>query len=73
MTETYDLVTSCLAEVALWCLCLLGNTGNMFRIDAVLGILSVARELDLSSIGHYVLTVRATDNEIGRASCRERV
>ncbi|XP_046891285.1 protocadherin Fat 3a isoform X1 [Hypomesus transpacificus] len=39
-----------------------GNTGNMFRIDAVLGILSVARELDLSSIGHYVLTVRATDN-----------
>ncbi|XP_066522855.1 protocadherin Fat 3a isoform X2 [Hoplias malabaricus] len=39
-----------------------GNTGNTFRIDPVLGIISVARELDLTTIGHYVLTVKATDN-----------
>ncbi|KAI1893987.1 hypothetical protein AGOR_G00129330 [Albula goreensis] len=39
-----------------------GNTGNTFRIEPVLGIISVARELDLSTIGHYVLTVRVTDN-----------
>uniref|UniRef100_A0A8C2GGG7 FAT atypical cadherin 3a n=1 Tax=Cyprinus carpio TaxID=7962 RepID=A0A8C2GGG7_CYPCA len=40
----------------------LGNTGNTFRIDPVLGIISLARELDLSNIGHYVLSVKATDN-----------
>ncbi|XP_037402670.1 protocadherin Fat 3a isoform X1 [Pygocentrus nattereri] len=39
-----------------------GNTGSTFRIDPVLGIISVARELDLSTIGHYVLTVKAMDN-----------
>uniref|UniRef100_A0AAV2J7I2 Uncharacterized protein n=1 Tax=Knipowitschia caucasica TaxID=637954 RepID=A0AAV2J7I2_KNICA len=39
-----------------------GNTGNAFHIEPVLGIISVARDLDLSSIGHYVLTVRVTDN-----------
>ncbi|XP_015197069.2 protocadherin Fat 3 isoform X3 [Lepisosteus oculatus] len=39
-----------------------GNTGNTFRIEPVLGIISVARELDLASIGHYVITVRVTDN-----------
>ncbi|CAB1348171.1 unnamed protein product, partial [Coregonus sp. 'balchen'] len=39
-----------------------GNTGNTFRIEPVLGIISVARELDLSNIGHYVITVRVTDN-----------
>uniref|UniRef100_A0A8C1ZC87 FAT atypical cadherin 3a n=1 Tax=Cyprinus carpio TaxID=7962 RepID=A0A8C1ZC87_CYPCA len=39
-----------------------GNTGNTFRIDPVLGIISLARELDLSNIGHYVLSVKATDN-----------
>ncbi|KAM6946143.1 protocadherin Fat 3a [Aplochiton taeniatus] len=38
-----------------------GNTGNTFRIEPVLGIISVARDLDLSTIGHYVLTVRASD------------
>lgn len=27
-----------------------------------MGIISVARDLDLSSIGHYILTVRVTDN-----------
>uniref|UniRef100_A0A672H9N6 FAT atypical cadherin 3a n=1 Tax=Salarias fasciatus TaxID=181472 RepID=A0A672H9N6_SALFA len=39
-----------------------GNTGNSFHIEPVLGIITVARDLDLSSIGHYVLTVRVTDN-----------
>ncbi|XP_059932324.1 protocadherin Fat 3a isoform X3 [Gadus macrocephalus] len=39
-----------------------GNAGNAFQIEPVLGIISVARDLDLSSIGHYVLTVRVTDN-----------
>nr|XP_020474749.1 protocadherin Fat 3 isoform X4 [Monopterus albus] len=39
-----------------------GNTRNTFHIEPVLGIITVARDLDLSSIGHYVLTVRVTDN-----------
>lgn len=38
-----------------------GNTGNAFHIEPVLGIITVARDLDLSSIGHYVLTVRVAD------------
>ncbi|XP_064159770.1 protocadherin Fat 3a isoform X4 [Anguilla rostrata] len=39
-----------------------GNTGNTFRIEPVLGIISVARELDLTTIGYYVITVRVIDN-----------
>ncbi|KAM4566902.1 protocadherin Fat 3-like isoform 2-T3 [Odontesthes bonariensis] len=39
-----------------------GNTGNAFQIEPVLGIISVAHHLDLSSIGHYVVTVRVTDH-----------
>ncbi|XP_058884470.1 protocadherin Fat 3-like isoform X3 [Acipenser ruthenus] len=39
-----------------------GNTGNTFRIEPVLGIISVGRKLDLASIGHYVITVRVTDH-----------
>uniref|UniRef100_A0A8C9T5I0 FAT atypical cadherin 3 n=1 Tax=Scleropages formosus TaxID=113540 RepID=A0A8C9T5I0_SCLFO len=39
-----------------------GNTGNTFRIEPVLGIISVARELDITTIGHYVITVRVMDN-----------
>ncbi|XP_047449674.1 protocadherin Fat 3a isoform X3 [Mugil cephalus] len=39
-----------------------GNTGNAFHIEPVLGSITVARDLDLSSIGHYVLTVRVSDN-----------
>lgn len=38
-----------------------GNTGNAFTIESVLGIIRIARHLDLSSIGHYVITVRVTD------------
>ncbi|KAJ8410896.1 hypothetical protein AAFF_G00188530 [Aldrovandia affinis] len=39
-----------------------GNTGNTFRIEPVLGIISVARELDLTTFGHYVITVKVMDN-----------
>ncbi|XP_017287650.1 protocadherin Fat 3a isoform X2 [Kryptolebias marmoratus] len=39
-----------------------GNTGNAFTIESVLGIIRIARHLDLSSIGHYVITVRVTDS-----------
>ncbi|XP_078140221.1 protocadherin Fat 3a isoform X1 [Centroberyx gerrardi] len=39
-----------------------GNAGNAFLIEPVLGIITVARDLDLSTIGQYVLTVRVTDN-----------
>uniref|UniRef100_A0A3B3RFX2 FAT atypical cadherin 3 n=1 Tax=Paramormyrops kingsleyae TaxID=1676925 RepID=A0A3B3RFX2_9TELE len=38
-----------------------GNSGNMFRIDPVTGELCVIKELDLNSLGQYVITVRATD------------
>ncbi|TSK67188.1 Protocadherin Fat 1 [Bagarius yarrelli] len=39
-----------------------GNTGNTFRVDPILGIVSVARVLELSTIGHYVLIVKALDH-----------
>ncbi|XP_035391659.1 protocadherin Fat 3 [Electrophorus electricus] len=38
-----------------------GNTGGVFGIDSLSGIISVARELDLTFAGHYALTVRAMD------------
>uniref|UniRef100_A0A3P9L436 FAT atypical cadherin 3a n=1 Tax=Oryzias latipes TaxID=8090 RepID=A0A3P9L436_ORYLA len=40
------------------------NTGNTFRIEPVLGIISVAHNLDLTNVGHYVVTVRVTDNGV---------
>nr|XP_014352631.1 PREDICTED: protocadherin Fat 3 [Latimeria chalumnae] len=39
-----------------------GNTGNTFKIEPVLGIIILFKELDLTSIGQYVLTVKATDH-----------
>uniref|UniRef100_A0A3Q2XS24 FAT atypical cadherin 3a n=1 Tax=Hippocampus comes TaxID=109280 RepID=A0A3Q2XS24_HIPCM len=39
-----------------------GNIGNSFQIEPALGIITVAHDLDLSSIGHYILTIRVTDN-----------
>lgn len=39
-----------------------GNTEDAFYIEPVLGIITVARDLDLSNMGHYILTIRATDN-----------
>ncbi|XP_077098803.1 protocadherin Fat 3 isoform X2 [Siphateles boraxobius] len=38
-----------------------GNTGGLFGIDPLSGIISVARDLDLTTVGLYTLTVRATD------------
>ncbi|XP_030648083.1 protocadherin Fat 3 [Chanos chanos] len=41
-----------------------GNTGGAFGIEPMSGIICVARELDLTSVGYYVITVRATDSGI---------
>ncbi|XP_032878328.1 protocadherin Fat 3 isoform X3 [Amblyraja radiata] len=41
-----------------------GNNDNVFKIEPVLGIIIVSKELDLASLGHYVLTVKATDRGI---------
>ncbi|GCB68571.1 hypothetical protein scyTo_0008247, partial [Scyliorhinus torazame] len=38
-----------------------GNNENTFKIEPVLGIITVSKELDLSSLGQYVLTVKVTD------------
>lgn len=39
-----------------------GNVGNVFTIDPDLGIIQVARELDLSTAAEYTLYVKATDH-----------
>ena len=39
-----------------------GNVGNSFAIDKMLGIIRVARNLDISVESEYMLMVRATDN-----------
>jgi protocadherin Fat 1/2/3 len=39
-----------------------GNFGNVFAIDADLGIVSVARELDMASVSEYMLRIKATDH-----------
>nr|XP_034195560.1 fat-like cadherin-related tumor suppressor homolog isoform X8 [Osmia lignaria] len=39
-----------------------GNVGNMFSIDPELGVIRVARELDLSVSSEYILLVKATDH-----------
>uniref|UniRef100_A0A182FUB6 Cadherin domain-containing protein n=1 Tax=Anopheles albimanus TaxID=7167 RepID=A0A182FUB6_ANOAL len=38
-----------------------GNIGNVFTIDPTMGVISVAKQLDISAIAEYVLHVRATD------------
>ncbi|XP_067890087.1 protocadherin Fat 3a isoform X2 [Heterodontus francisci] len=38
-----------------------GNNENTFKIEPVLGIITVSKELDLSSLGQYVLNVKVTD------------
>ncbi|XP_077154662.1 protocadherin Fat 3 isoform X5 [Ranitomeya variabilis] len=38
-----------------------GNTGNMFKIEPVLGIITVSKEPDLSTMGQFVLSVKVTD------------
>ncbi|XP_076607153.1 protocadherin Fat 3 [Chaetodon auriga] len=39
-----------------------GNTGGVFGIDNATGLIFIARELDLTSVGFYTLTVRVTDS-----------
>ncbi|CAG9865049.1 unnamed protein product [Phyllotreta striolata] len=39
-----------------------GNVGNVFKIDAEMGTISVARELDLTTVKEYTLHVKATDH-----------
>jgi protocadherin Fat 1/2/3 len=39
-----------------------GNVGNVFSIDPELGLIRVARELDLGSASEYILLVKATDH-----------
>ncbi|XP_030415053.1 LOW QUALITY PROTEIN: protocadherin Fat 3 [Gopherus evgoodei] len=38
-----------------------GNTGNIFKIEPVLGIITVLKELDLTTMGQFVLSVKVTD------------
>ncbi|KAL7983248.1 hypothetical protein Chor_000124 [Crotalus horridus] len=38
-----------------------GNTGNTFRIEPVLGIISLLKEPDLTTMGQFVLSVKAAD------------
>ncbi|GLD46435.1 protocadherin Fat 3-like protein, partial [Lates japonicus] len=39
-----------------------GNTGGVFGIDNATGLIFIARELDLTCVGFYTLTVRVTDS-----------
>ncbi|XP_070605726.1 protocadherin Fat 3 isoform X2 [Erythrolamprus reginae] len=38
-----------------------GNTGNTFRIEPVLGIITVLKEPDLTTMNQFVLSVKASD------------
>ncbi|XP_017769468.1 PREDICTED: fat-like cadherin-related tumor suppressor homolog isoform X4 [Nicrophorus vespilloides] len=39
-----------------------GNVGNVFSIDPNLGVIQVARELDLATANEYTLYIKATDH-----------
>lgn len=39
-----------------------GNIGNVFAIDAEMGIISVAKELDINTLPEYMIQVKATDH-----------
>ncbi|KAM3868566.1 protocadherin Fat 3 [Diretmus argenteus] len=39
-----------------------GNTGSVFGIDNATGLISLAKDLELTSVGFYILTVRVTDS-----------
>ncbi|XP_075448649.1 protocadherin Fat 3 isoform X3 [Ascaphus truei] len=38
-----------------------GNTGNAFKIEPILGIITVSKEPEMSTMGHFVLSVKVTD------------
>lgn len=42
-------------------LCLSGNTGNTFKIEPVLGIITISKEPDMTAMGQFVLSVKVTD------------
>lgn len=50
-----------------------GNVGNAFSMDPELGVIAVARELDLSTMKEYVLMVKATDGGSPSQSATTRV
>ncbi|XP_015586979.1 fat-like cadherin-related tumor suppressor homolog isoform X2 [Cephus cinctus] len=39
-----------------------GNVGNVFTIDPDLGLIRIARELDLSAASEYILLIKASDH-----------
>ncbi|KAM3601137.1 uncharacterized protein V6R79_008280 [Siganus canaliculatus] len=39
-----------------------GNSGGVFGIDNATGLIFISRDLDLTSVGFYTLTVRVTDS-----------
>lgn len=39
-----------------------GNIGNVFNIDSVMGIISVAKDLDIGALSEYMLQVKASDH-----------
>lgn len=43
-------------------LLLSGNSGGVFGIDNATGLIFIAKDLDLTSVGFYTLTVRVTDS-----------
>jgi protocadherin Fat 1/2/3 len=47
--------------------------GNAFSIDSTLGVVQVARDLDLGSAKEYVLMVKATDGGSPSQSATVRV
>ncbi|KAM7338028.1 hypothetical protein ACRRTK_004147 [Alexandromys fortis] len=38
-----------------------GNTGNTFKIEPVLGIITISKEPDMTAMGQFVLSVKVTD------------
>lgn len=39
-----------------------GNIGNVFNIDSNMGVISVAKDLDISTLSEYILQVKASDH-----------
>ncbi|XP_074069877.1 protocadherin Fat 3-like [Macrotis lagotis] len=38
-----------------------GNTGNTFKIEPILGIITVSKEPDMTTMGQFVLSIKVTD------------
>jgi len=48
-------------RIIILCNCVTGNVGYTFNIDANLGIVTLARKLDLKVRSQYELTIMAND------------